>query len=155
MVLIRFLAASNRLATLARLAACCALAVAAIGLTGRTASAESCGHYVKRLGPSFVPGKAAAEKIAAEHVQMAGHASEQTAPAQSPCGCRGPECRQNRHPASPLAPTGPVRMVRAPELTLIALRDFDLELESRALAFDSLSRPSRGYAQGMMRPPCA
>ena len=142
-------------ARLPRVAAIGAVAITAFAVLSGTASAESCGHYVKRLGPGFVPGKSAAEKIAAEHSQMASLAGEQTAPAASPCGCRGPECRQNRHPASPLSPTGPVRMVRAPELTLIALRDFALELESRTLAFDSLSRPSRGYPQGMIRPPSA
>ena len=47
--------------------------------SGGVAYGQSCGHYVKRLGPDFVPGKAAAEKIAAQSHDNA---------TNPPCGCR-------------------------------------------------------------------
>src|SRR5262245_45411529 len=72
-----------------------------------SAAADSCGHYVKRLGPGFTPGKAAAEKVAAESSHSA---------TKSPCPCQGPECRRAPQDETPLPPSAPVRTASPQEL---------------------------------------
>jgi len=108
------------------------------------AAADTCGHYVKRLGPGFVPGKAAAEQVAAESHSM---------PDSTPCPCRGPECGRSPHDQTPFSPSTPVRLHAPPELITIAVRSFELRLGSSGLVGDSFGRPSRGYPLGKIRPP--
>lgn len=126
-----------------------ALAIGCAGLLGGgTAEAASCGHYVKRLGPGFVPGKAAAAKVAAAE-------AVHPAPSQSPCGCRGPECHSSPSHHVPLSPTAPLRLIVQQELVSIADCRFQVEMASHWLAGDLFGRPSRGYPLGTSRPPCA
>jgi hypothetical protein len=124
-----------------------ALAVCCLGLVGGDAAqAASCGHYVKRLGPGFVPGKAAAEKVAAQSHDM---------PSQSPCGCRGAECRRAPLRPTPLAPAAPERFLSPQDLTTIAHADVHLTMDSAWLLGDLSGRPSRGYPLETNRPPSA
>jgi hypothetical protein len=125
-----------------------ALAIGCAGLLGGAAEAASCSHYVKRLGPGFVPGKAAAEKVAAAE---AAH----RAPSQSPCGCRGPECHSSPSNHVPASPAAPHRLIVQQELVSIAGCPFQVEMASHRLASDLFGRPSRGYPLGTSRPPCA
>jgi|GEM_PF-3668395 len=111
-----------------------------------SAAADSCGHYVKRLGPGFMPGQAAAEKVAAE--------SNHTT-AKSPCPCHGPECRRAPQDETPLPPSAPVRTTSPQELMSLADRDIEMTFGSSWLTGDFSGRPSRGYPLGMMRPPSA
>jgi hypothetical protein len=118
----------------------------ATGLAGSlvTGSAEgSCGDYVKRLGPGFVPGKAAAEQVAADsHAAM-----------PAPCPCQGPECRRSPRDQAPLPPSTPTRITSSQELTTIADRSFALTLGSCWFVGEFSGRPSRGYPLGTIRPP--
>jgi hypothetical protein len=134
-----------------RWAFCAALAfgIAAL-LGGNSAQAESCGHYVKRLGPDFVPGKAAAEKVAAEN------AAEEAAhemPAHSPCGCRGPECHPAPLEPTPLTPNLPTRIPAPQEITSLAERDFVIGQPSHWLLGQHSCRPLSGYPLRLDRPP--
>jgi hypothetical protein len=106
--------------------------------------ADSCGHYVKRLGPGFVPGNAADTKAAAEKI-----------PAEAPCGCRGPQCRQLPPQHSPLQPTAPVRFTTHQDVTSTAAATLQLSLDGSWLAGEFSGRPSRGYPQPLGRPPSA
>jgi hypothetical protein len=111
-----------------------------------SSSAEaSCGDYVKRLGPGFVPGKAAAEQVAAEsHTSM---------PAS--CPCHGPECRRSPRDQAPLPPSTPTRTTSSQELTTIAHRSLTLTLGSCWFVGEFSGRTSRGYPLGTNRPPSA
>jgi hypothetical protein len=124
----------------------CGLVVAALfALFGsESAVAESCGHYVKRLGPGFVPGKAAAEKVAAE---TAAHQ------ASVPCGCKGPECRRAPADPTPLVPGAPLRIPAPREMTLLAGGDFAIRLSGDWLTVDPSARPLSGYPLRLNRPP--
>ncbi len=105
----------------------------------------SCGHYVKRLGPGFVPGKAAAKAVAqlpAPHAAI-------------PCGCRGPECGRAPLDHAPLSPTPPLRFTAQQELTAIAIGTLELTPDRGWLVLEFSGRPARGYPLGTTRPPCA
>jgi len=121
------------------LAACCLLVAG-----GGVAHGQSCGHYVKRLGPGFVPGKAAAEKVAAQSHD------EATKP---PCGCRGPECHRAPLEHLPVAPATPERITAPQDATMIAAANVRLEMEGNWLFGDAAGRPSRGYPLETNRPP--
>jgi len=121
-----------------------ALAIGLAALFAGGASADTCGHYVKRLGPGFVPGKAAAEQVAAETHDM---------PTSTPCPCRGPQCGRSPHDHTPFSPSTPVRLQVPPDLITFAVRSFELRLGSSGLVDDSTCRPSRGYPLGTIRPP--
>lgn len=121
----------------------------AVSLAG-TSSAETCGHYVKRLGPGFEPGAAAAEKVAADSKAMAEHSS----PSQTPCPCHGSECRRGPQDQAPLAPKAPARIVTSQDLIPLAAGDAELTLARARHAAELSSRPSRGYPLGQNRPPC-
>jgi hypothetical protein len=111
------------------------------------AAADTCGHYVKRLGPGFTPGKAAAEKVADE----SNHTTS-----KSPCPCQGPECRRAPQDQTPLPPSAPVRTASPQDLMSLAdRRDIEMTFGSSWLTGDFSGRPSRGYPLGMMRPPSA
>jgi hypothetical protein len=124
---------------------------AAFSLAGRS-TGETCGHYVKRLGPGFVPGAAAAEKVAAESQSMLTH---QSAPSQTPCPCHGPECRRGPQDQAPLAPEAPIRVLTSQDLIPLADHDVLLSLSRSRHAGDFSARESRGYPLGTNRPPCA
>jgi hypothetical protein len=136
----------------ARLLRCVGVAALAIGCAcltdGGAAEASSCGHYVKRLGPGFVPGKAAAQRVAATEVAH-------SKPAQSPCGCRGPECHRAPLDPTPLAPSAPLRTLSQQDLTLLADESLTLALSSRWLVGDVSAEPASGYPLRMDRPPIA
>jgi len=126
-----------------------ALAVGLMGWLGAgSAQADSCGHYVKRLGPGFVPGKAAAEKVAAAE---AAHHS----PAQSPCGCRGPECRRAPLEPTPSTPNSPLRISSHQDLTSLTDRSPTLALSSHWLLGEFSALPTSGHPLRMDRPPIA
>ncbi|MCI0357508.1 MAG: hypothetical protein L0211_03360 [Planctomycetaceae bacterium] len=110
------------------------------------ASADSCGHYVKRLGPGFVPGKAAAEKVAANSHNMR---------TSAPCPCEGPQCRRAPQDQTPLPPSAPVSSILPQELMSLADRNVDFNFGSSWLAGEFSGRPSRGYPLGTNRPPSA
>jgi hypothetical protein len=110
------------------------------------ATAESCGHYVKRLGPGFVPGKAAAEQVAAQSHDV---------PPASPCGCKGPECQRAPLEHLPLAPATPGRITTPQDLTAVAVASLQLALDSGWLRGEISGRPSRGYPLETSRPPSA
>jgi hypothetical protein len=109
-----------------------------------SAAADTCGHYVKRLGPGFMPGKASAEKVATQ----SNHATT-----KFPCPCQGPECRRAPQDETPLPPSAPVRTASPQELISLAVRDFEITFGSSWLTGDFSGRPSRGYPLGMIRPP--
>src|SRR4030095_8821234 len=111
-----------------------------------SAAADNCGHYVKRLGPGFVPSKAAAEKVAAE----SNHPTT-----NSPCPCQGPECRRAPQDETPLPPSAPVRTASPQDLMSLADREIEITLGSSWLTGDCSGRPSRGYPLRVMPPPRA
>src|SRR5262245_36635998 len=94
----------------------CALIAGLLLTLSSTATADSCGYYVKRLGPGFVPGKDAASKLAEQP-----HDNR----SEIPCPCHGPECRRGPQDHTPLPPSAPTRVV-APQ-DLMSLADSDLE----------------------------
>ena len=121
----------------------------AVSLAG-TSSAETCGHYVKRLGPDFVPGAAAAEKVAADTQAMAEHSTR----SETPCPCHGPECRRGPQDHAPLAPEAPVRILTSQDLIPLADCDPEFSLGRARYAAQISAEASRGYPQGLNRPPC-
>lgn len=123
-----------------------ALVAAALAWFGPAAEASSCGHYVKRLGPGFVPGKAAAEQVAAE---KAAH----KAPMGSPCGCKGPECQRAPVDTMPLVPGTPLRIPASQDITSLAIGDFAICLSGHWLVADLSCRPLCGYPTRLNRPP--
>jgi hypothetical protein len=131
-----------------------ALAAGMVAWLGvNSAEAASCGHYVKRLGPSFVPGKGAAEKIAAE--QAAHKLPGDKSPAESPCGCKGPECHGAPLAPTPFAPNSPLRIPAPQEVTSLAHRDFTIGLGSDWLLAELSCQPLAGFPQRLARPPAA
>jgi hypothetical protein len=120
-----------------------ALVAAAGCLVIDNESQAGCSHYVKKLGPGFVPGKvlvASPDKQPAELTAL-------------PRPCSGPECQgipPARSPATPLLPVPKV----AQEWALLII-DADLANSNRtSWDRDSLSvRPLAGYHQLPDRPP--
>jgi len=110
-------------------------------VTERSAEAESCGHYVKRLGPGFVPGKTVTTEAAP------------AAPAQTPCPCHGPECRRLPQLPTPYHPNAPVRISAPQELIGIADHSLVLSRPGSWLVGEFSGRPSRGYPSRLDRPP--
>ena len=123
--------------------------IAAISLEG-TSSGETCGHYVKRLGPGFVPGASAAEKVAADAKSML---AQHSTPAETPCPCQGPECRRAPQDQAPLVPEAPIRILTPQDLLPLANADAEFTLHGARHFGEISSRPSRGYPLGTNRPP--
>jgi hypothetical protein len=119
--------------------------VGAFAWFGSAAEAASCGHYVKRLGPGFVPGKAAAEQVAAEE------AAHQSSPA--PCGCQGPECHRAPADTTPLVPGSPLRIPAPKDITSLATSDFVICLSGNWRADELSCRPLSGHPARLNRPP--
>jgi hypothetical protein len=105
----------------------------------------SCGHYVKRMGPGFVPGKAAAQRVA----------RELAAPNQTPCGCQGPECRRAPQDSVPLSPKAPSRQFTSQDLVIAAANDTPAEPRAGTLYGASVIDLSSGYPKRLNRPPAA
>jgi hypothetical protein len=131
--------------------ALCALSLSVAISMPQAAAAESCGHYVKRLGPGFVPGDAAAKQVADQSQAMAAH----TAPSQTPCPCQGPECRRAPQDQVPLSPKEPARVLTPQELVGLGNVECDFSLTRGRFDSEISCRPSRAYPLGMNRPPCA
>jgi hypothetical protein len=121
----------------------CALASGIAVLTSSTASA-SCGHYVKRLGPGFVPVQAAVKRLARE-----------THSVTVPCGCQGSECRRAPQDSVPLNPQAPVRQFTQQDLVAIAVHDALAGPHVAALYGSSAAHVSSGYPSRLNRPPAA
>ena len=135
----------------ARWMACCALVAAVVIALSKPSAAESCGHYVKRLGPGFVPGADAAKKVNEQSQQMAEH----SVPTQAPCPCHGPQCRRAPAEQAPLSPQAPTRILTSQELVALADEATDFSPARSRFAGNFSCRPSRGYPLGTNRPPCA
>lgn len=123
--------------------AVCTLAGGIALLASSTASA-SCGHYVKRLGPGFVPGQDAAQRVATE-----------TSSNSVPCGCHGAECRRAPQDSVPLSPQAPVRQFTQQDLVAIAADDAGDGPRVAALYAGSAAYVSSGYPTRLNRPPAA
>jgi hypothetical protein len=127
-----------------------ALVLALLG--GSSVRAESCGHYVKRLGPGFVPGKSAAEKVAADQLHAMQH---ETLPTDPPCGCRGPECHRAPNHPTPLTPNSPLRIPAPQEITSLAAGSDTFVLGANWLLSQTSCRLQSGFPQRLNRPPAA
>jgi hypothetical protein len=124
-------------------AAIAALVLAGFAAVEQAAEASSCGHYVKRMGPGFVPGQTAATQAAVDQV-----------PANNtPCPCHGPECRRLPQLPTPYSPGAPVRLSAPQELIAIADRSLILSRPASWLAAELAARPSSGFPARLDRPP--
>ena len=108
----------------------------------RSADASSCGHYVKRLGPGFVPGKSIGADAALAAI-----------PIEKSCPCQSPECRSLPQLPVPLNPDAPVRLSAPQELVAITDRSLAVWRTCSWLVGDFSVRPSRGYPTRLDRPP--
>jgi hypothetical protein len=125
-----------------RATAIAVLGFAVLGLVAeRSVDAASCGHYVKRLGPGFIPGKAVTS-----YPLNAGSA-------ETPWPCRGPECHRSPQLPTPLAPNAPVRISAPQDLLAIADRTLVLSRPHAWLSGEFSARPLRGYPSRLDRPP--
>ena len=129
---------------LLRAAGIAALSFAGLGLvTERSVDAASCGHYVKRLGPGFVPGKT----VVANPMPISAVSAE------APCPCHGPECRHSPQLPMPLSPSTPVRITATQDLVDIADHSRVHSRSCGSLFSDFSGRPLCGYPSGVYRPP--
>jgi hypothetical protein len=124
-----------------------ALAVGLSALGGSVAKADSCGHYVKRLGPGFVPGKAALAVVNNLHDKQS------PSPTDVPCGCRGPEC--HRAPLAPAPANPPVPVRSHSQQDLVALVDAGgfAGLSNAHLVSQISAQPRSGFPLLLDRPP--
>jgi hypothetical protein len=106
-------------------------------------SQAGCSHYVKKLGPGFVPGK----------VRVAGLVNQPTELAAVPRPCSGPECQGIPPAHSPASPLLPVPK-STQEWALLALHSDSTNSAAGSWDRDSLTvRPLAGYRQLPDRPP--
>lgn len=121
-----------------------ALAVACLSLVGELQA--GCGHYVRRLGPGFIPGKVRPAEIAS-------HLSSETQAPQLPVHCSGPQCQQQRTPQLPLVPPLPPSQ-STPEGAVIGSGFELLAAVPATWARENLYvRPLAGYRELPDRPP--
>jgi hypothetical protein len=123
-----------------------ALAVAFACLGYVSEAQAGCGHYVRRLGPDFVPGKFRAAEGASQ-------VSTAMQTPSLPVHCSGPQCQQQRTPQPPLVPPLPPSQ-STPEGAVISSGS---ELLAAAPAIwkreDFYVRPLAGYRELPHRPP--
>jgi hypothetical protein len=121
----------------------CGIAAAALvlwfAMAGGNAAAESCGHYVKRMGPGFVPGK----------TDVATHQPA----TEVPCGCTGAHCGRAPQPIAPQSPGNPLRLHKVQDVVACAAGSELDPLNRGWYVADSSLRVSRGYMSRLDRPP--
>ncbi|MEX2174587.1 MAG: hypothetical protein WD872_09505 [Pirellulaceae bacterium] len=131
-----------------RWAVLAALTLVLGGWTGNVQAAASCGHYVKRLGPGFVP-----ERKPTTDQQSASQKSVADQTPSEPHGCHGAECHGAPYAPLPSNPQVPPRSQQRQELVGIG-DEAAWQLDSHArFADESSPRASAGYPQRQNRPP--
>jgi hypothetical protein len=119
-----------------------------LAVSGESAEA-SCGHYVKRLGPGFMPAKTVDTRPDASQAALP------TEPTERPGGCHGPECRGTPLLPVPSPAPAPQRTLSQQDLAASANADFQLTCPAGELFDAQPDRMSSGHPQRLDRPPIA
>jgi hypothetical protein len=126
------------------------IAAALAGSWFAESASASCGHYVRRLGPGFVPAKPVAI-TGTSRTDM----NDDFSFSRIPSRCRGPECRDRAPQApEPLAPANPSRVHRTQDEPIgsaaAAIRFLPASGEFLALFAE---QPRSGFPPSLDRPP--